>query len=147
MIKTGNEYQGALARLHQNQAVVAQQIAAMEEMNLSQEQIDYAIQPTLCFYEQLREEVRAYEKFRRGDFDPITNLAHIGQFLIGLRISLNLSQNGLAARLGISQAAISKDERNEYHGITVERAQRILEAMGARISLTLDAPVLKIEKR
>ena len=28
---------------------------------------------------------------------------------------------------------ISRDERNEYHGITVDRARRVLDALGARL--------------
>jgi hypothetical protein len=28
---------------------------------------------------------------------------------------------------------VSRDERNEYHGVTVERAKRVLEALGARL--------------
>jgi hypothetical protein len=28
---------------------------------------------------------------------------------------------------------VSRDERNEYHGITVDRAMRILDAMGVRL--------------
>ena len=28
---------------------------------------------------------------------------------------------------------VSRDERNEYHGITVERARRVLDALGARL--------------
>jgi len=28
---------------------------------------------------------------------------------------------------------VSRDERNEYHGITMERASRVLDAIGAQI--------------
>lgn len=44
----------------------------------------------------------------------------------------------LAARLSVSEAAVSRDERNEYHGITLERAQRILDALEASVSTTID---------
>jgi transcriptional regulator with XRE-family HTH domain len=39
----------------------------------------------------------------------------------------------LAGRLGISEAVVSRDERNEYHGITVDRAQRVLDALNASV--------------
>jgi len=39
--------------------------------------------------------------------------------------------------LGVSEAQVSKDERNEYHGITVEKAQRILEALGIKLISTV----------
>lgn len=32
--------------------------------------------------------------------------------------------------LGVNKWTVSWDERNEYHGITVELAMRILDAMG-----------------
>ena len=35
----------------------------------------------------------------------------------------------MAEKLGVSEAQVSRDERNEYHGITVDRAQRVLDAM------------------
>jgi hypothetical protein len=31
------------------------------------------------------------------------------------------------------ETAVSRDERNEYHGITVERARKVLEAFGVRL--------------
>ncbi|MEK7270224.1 MAG: hypothetical protein AAB215_04690 [Planctomycetota bacterium] len=30
------------------------------------------------------------------------------------------------------ETQVSRDERNEYHGITLERAARLLEALGAK---------------
>ena len=47
------------------------------------------------------------------------------------RIANGLSQrelaDRLADRLGVSEPQVSCDECNEYHGITIERAQRILD--------------------
>jgi hypothetical protein len=33
---------------------------------------------------------------------------------------------------------ISRDERNEYHGISVERAQRIVDALRGRITVSVE---------
>ena len=54
------------------------------------------------------------------------------------RIANGLTQKELAKRLGVSAAQVSKDERNEYHGITVERAQRILDALNETITMTVE---------
>ena len=58
--------------------------------------------------------------------------------LIALRIYKGLTQRQLAERLGVSEAAVSRDECNEYHGITLERAQRVLDALGAMPALTAE---------
>ena len=49
-----------------------------------------------------------------------------------------LMQRDLAERMGVHESMVSRDERNEYHGITVERASRILEAMGVRITTRVE---------
>lgn len=49
-----------------------------------------------------------------------------------------MSQRDLAEKLGIDESGVSRDERNEYHGITTERAQRILDALGAKVRVEVD---------
>jgi hypothetical protein len=34
----------------------------------------------------------------------------------------------------VSEAQVSRDERNEHHGITVDRAQRVLDAMNETLT-------------
>ncbi len=79
-----------------------------------------------CFYQQLDEERLWYERVLRREFGSVQDLTDIGKILIALRISNRLTQKDLADRLSVDESQVSRDERNEYHGITVERAQRIL---------------------
>lgn len=53
-----------------------------------------------------------------------------------------MTQRELARRLEVDETAVSRDERNEYHGITVDRARRVLDALGARLvtRVQLDRP-------
>jgi transcriptional regulator with XRE-family HTH domain len=60
--------------------------------------------------------------------------------LIALRIAAGMTQRQLADRLDVSEAQVSRDERNEYHGITVERAQRIIDALGAGVTVGVREP-------
>ncbi len=60
------------------------------------------------------------------EFLATTRQTHIDRPLIALHIALGLTQRELAARLG--ESLVSRDERNDYHGITVERSPRILDA-------------------
>jgi len=62
----------------------------------------------------------------------------LGRLLIGARIYRGLSQRELASRLGVHESQVSRDERNEYGSITVERASRILEALGVELVSELE---------
>jgi transcriptional regulator with XRE-family HTH domain len=53
--------------------------------------------------------------------------------LIAVRIAQGVSQRELATRLDVHESQVSRDERNEYFGITLERAARVLDALGARL--------------
>jgi transcriptional regulator with XRE-family HTH domain len=43
------------------------------------------------------------------------------------------SQRFGAIRLGVHETQVSRDERNEYFGITLERAAKILDALNVRL--------------
>jgi len=143
MIRSETEYQEALRRLKQDQQVAVQQRDALVKAGLSAEEIDRAMQPLLSFHAQLVEEVEWYEHVRRRSFPEINSLTQIGRLLIALRIANGISQQELAKRLAVSESIVSRDERNEYHGITIERAQRILDALGALVVVKVAEPLAK----
>jgi DNA-directed RNA polymerase specialized sigma subunit len=103
-------------------------------MELSEEEVRRALEPTLSFRAQLEEEVEWFERVRRRDFGIIRDLSEVGTLLIALRIANGLSQRELAEKLGVSEAQVSRDERNEYHAITVDPAQRVLDAMNETLT-------------
>lgn len=138
MIRTNNEYVDALGRLERDREVIAAQRAQLRASDLTPQEIERALHPSIAFYAQLKEEVETYERMKRGDFQVIENLNHIGRVLIGLRIAADMSQAILARRLGVSESMISRDERNEYQGISVERAQRIIDALNGRLKVSVE---------
>ncbi len=89
--------------------------------------------PPRLLEEQLAEEVSWYERVTRRNFGVLSRLTALGRLLIALRIANGLTQRELARRLGVDEAQVSRDERNEYYGITLERAQRILDALGTQV--------------
>lgn len=141
MIRTDAEYREAVQRLEQDRAYLEQHRADLTAIDIVGDDLERAMAPARSFYEQLRERVATYERMRRGDFEPIYNLTSIGRMLIGLRIAYGLSQRELAERLDVSESVVSRDERNDYYGISVAKAQRILDAFQARIRLELEEPV------
>ncbi len=142
MICSERKYKEALERLRQDEEVFALQKEKLEELGLSEQEVRRTLKPMLLFRAQLEEEVEWYERVRRRDFGVVRDLSTVGTLLIALRIANGLSRRELAERLGVSEAQVSCDERNEYHGITVDRAQRVLDAMGETlISYVEDKPL------
>jgi len=131
MIRNETEYQDAVKRLSGEKQRLSEQRSKLKEMDLSKTEIKRAMDPLVSFHEQLREEVASYERLRRGEFDELRNFEGVGRLLIALRIAQGLSQRETADRLEVHESQVSRDERNEYHGITVDRANRILQALGA----------------
>jgi DNA-binding XRE family transcriptional regulator len=138
MIRSEVEYQVALRQLRENEQTRARMREAFASGGFTPEQVEELMEPTLCFHAQMEEEVEWYEAARRGNLPVVRHLQGLGRLLIALRIYQGLTQRQLAERLGVSEAAVSRDEHNEYHGITVERAQRILDALGATPMLTAE---------
>ncbi len=142
MIRNENEYQEAVNRLGEEEKRLADQRVALKKNGLSANEIKRATDPFLSFHLQLKEEVESYERLKRGDLGEMSNLHGLGQMLVGLRIALGLTQRELADRLAVHETQVSRDERNEYHGITVERTSRILDALGVRLRSFFDEPVV-----
>jgi len=133
MIHSEKEYKEAVVRIRQEKERLARQKAELMGMGLGPGEIKRAMDPMLSFHQQLEEEVQGYERLKRGEFEEIGNLRGLGQLLVSLRIARGLTQRQLAERLGVHETQVSRDERNEYHGITLERAARILDALGAEV--------------
>jgi hypothetical protein len=95
--------------------------------------------PLMSFHLQLQEEVETYEQLKRGELGgELTSLRSLGHSLICLRIAADVSQAELAKRLDVDPSQVSRDERNEYHGITIDRAAKIIDALGAKLQLRFE---------
>lgn len=149
MIRNEAEYQQAVANLQAERQRLEEHATKWKQQGFSDDQIARLREPLETFHLQLVEEVESYERLRRGQFSEFENLSGLGQVLIGLRIAQGMTQRQLAERLGVTESMVSRDERNEYHGITVERARRVLDALGARLITRVEsiAPVSTAVRR
>ncbi|WP_100486890.1 helix-turn-helix domain-containing protein [Sporolactobacillus pectinivorans] len=138
MIKNETAYQKAIEKLKQDQEYINSEKKRFEKMKLNAEQVDMAIQPLISFHEQLKAEVEYYERIKRGTFNPIYKFTDIGKTLIAYRIYLNLPQVELAKRLRVSEAQVSRDERNEYYGATTEKIENVMKAMGIKATINIE---------
>jgi ribosome-binding protein aMBF1 (putative translation factor) len=137
MIKTEKEYQECLRRLERDTEHIEAMRRSFSAGKLSPNEIERALEPANSFHEQLREEVEWYERVKRRDIRPISNLTAVGPLLIALRLAADISQKELADRLNVDVSQVSRDEKNEYHGITLERAQRVLDALRGQVEIRL----------
>lgn len=133
MIRNEAEYQQAVARIDAERKRLAEHMGEWQRQGFTAEQVAKLREPLESFHRQFVEEVESYERLKRGQFSEFENLQGLGQVLIGLRIARGMTQRQLAQRLGVDESMISRDERNEYHGITVERAKKVLDALGVRL--------------
>jgi ribosome-binding protein aMBF1 (putative translation factor) len=133
MIRNETEYQEASARLADECKRLAEHRARLQEAGLAEDEIKRVIDPMESFHLQLSEEVESYERLKRGEFDELENFKGFGTLLISLRIAKGISQRELAKRLSVHESQVSRDERNEYFGITLERAIKILDALDVRL--------------
>jgi DNA-binding Xre family transcriptional regulator len=142
MIRNETEYHEAVRRLGDEAKRLADHEARLKGMNLGAAEVKRALDPLRSFHMQLAEEVESYERLKRGDMGELTNLHGLGRMLVALRIALGFTQRELAERLGVHESQVSRDERNEYHGITVDRVSRILDALGVQLTSRFDEPVV-----
>jgi ribosome-binding protein aMBF1 (putative translation factor) len=133
MIRNESEYKEAVARLTEEQKRLTEHRARLKGAGLSDDEIKRVIDPMESFHLQMAEEVESFERLKRGEFDELYNLRGFGHLLISLRIARGISQRELAKRLDVHESQVSRDERNEYFGITLERAVKVLDALGVRL--------------
>ena len=133
MIHTEKEYQRAIKQVEATEKGTANQRAELLKKDMSADQIKRLLDPGLSLLEDMKDEIQWYERAKKGIFYPVTDLESLGRTLVALRISSGLTQEELASKLGVTQPQVSRDENEEYHAITVERAQKILAVFGARL--------------
>ena len=143
MIRSEAEYKRAVTRLREEEEHITAHKNSLHEEGYTAEQIKRAVDPLLSFHLQLQDEIESYERLRRGDLGELSNLHGFGVKIIGLRIALGLTQKEFAQKLGVSEPQVSRDERNEYHGITVERASYILDALGVVMRSKFNEPIVR----
>lgn len=142
MIRNEQEYREAVERLSAEKERFNQHRQRLADEGLDTNEIKRVMDPMWSFHEQLQEEVQHYERLKRGDFQKLENLEGIGQLLVSLRIAQGISQRELAKRLDVHETQVSRDERNEYHAVTLNRAIRVLKALDVRLETrVVDAPL------
>jgi transcriptional regulator with XRE-family HTH domain len=145
MIRTRREYEETQRQVTEYNDLVALQRSQLEAAGLTADEVDNGLDPLLTFQAQVKDELDLYDRIRRRDFSLLHDLSDMGRLLIALRIARGLTQRELAQRLEVHESQVSRDERNEYYGITLERANEIIKALGETVRLEVEEQPLRID--
>lgn len=104
----------------------------------TRKEIKELLDPMISQYEDVKADIDQYDRWKSGDLTDFeaADLDQLGIFLIAARIAKGVTQRQLAEKLGVNESSVSRDERNDYHGITVQRAVKVLEAL--EVSVVFD---------
>ena len=85
--------------------------------------------------EELRAELAEYEALRRGAVAilELESLSALPEALIRARTASGLTQEALAARLGLKKQQVQRYEATHYAGVSLERIQAVADALGVKI--------------
>jgi CRP-like cAMP-binding protein len=152
MIKNNKEYRNATQLLQKQKKMLSDQEKKLRDEGFNKRASDRLLDPTRSFLADLEEDIRQYERIARGKkLGKIENLNGLGKTLISLRIALGMSQREFAKLMKVHETQVSRDETNEYRGITIERASRILSVLeqtaGVRVVCTFDIAAPAISNR
>jgi transcriptional regulator with XRE-family HTH domain len=143
MIRSEAEYKDAVARSKKSAEHLVAYREELSGQGLSTDEAERAIGLAVYLLDDMECEIRRYEKIRRGDLSDFKSLREIGQLLVAARLARGSSQRDLAERLNVHESQVSRDERNEYQGVSLERAAQILEALsvGVEIRVSLEQEI------
>jgi transcriptional regulator with XRE-family HTH domain len=102
---------------------------------MSPDEVEKVVGSMVSIHDDLCAEVGRYERFKRGDLSDCKILREVGPLLIAARLARGLTQRDLAEKLGVHESQVSRDEKNEYQGISLERAVQVLEVLSVDVEI------------
>ena len=138
MIKNKSSYQKTLKDIQLQENHIRNEEIRFRQMGLTLEQVEQAVQPLKSFLENLKEDALEYEKINDGNFDSMTDFRSIGKILIAGRIYKGVTQGELAKRLGVAESQISRDEKNEYYGSSIEKLSTVLSVLEIDLKIAIE---------
>lgn len=135
MIRTELELKQAIPELEKYQDQIKLEAAKLAEEGFSAEEIQRATQPVQSFAAKLKAEIDEYQRLKRGEIESgkLEDFDELGLLLIRHRIASGLTQKQFAEKLGVDESQVSRDERNEYHGVTTTRLKKLFDALSVDV--------------
>jgi ribosome-binding protein aMBF1 (putative translation factor) len=85
--------------------------------------------------EDLKRELLEYEALRSGNrrLTALASIEELPRTLIQARIAAGLSQEDLAARLGVKAQQVQRYEATDYRSASLERVNQIVRVLGVKL--------------
>lgn len=85
--------------------------------------------------QDLRKEIEEYNALKSGKRKTVAlaSLDELPRTLIRARIAAGLTQEELAAKLGLKPQQIQRYEATDYHSASMQRMSEVLRALGVRL--------------
>jgi DNA-binding XRE family transcriptional regulator len=136
MMKTDKECELAKVQLSKLTELYESQLKDLKLRGLSGAQAKDSLSSSWTYAMQCKEEIELYEQLKRGELPPMQHFSTKGKYFVAARIAKGMTQRELAEKLGVKESAVSRDERNEYHGMSVEKMERLAEALNIKILMS-----------
>ena len=133
MMKTDKELEASKKQLSKLKELYETQLAELKGKGLSEAQAKDSLSSSWTYAMQCQEEIDLYEKLKRGELPPVEEFSTRGKYFVAARIARGMTQRELAERLGTKESAVSRDERNEYHGISMDKMDRLAAVLNLKV--------------
>jgi ribosome-binding protein aMBF1 (putative translation factor) len=133
MLRTDRELEAMKVQLSRLNELYETQLADLKSKGLSEEQAKDSLSSSLTYAKQCQEEMGLYEKLKKGELPPAEHFSTRGKYFVAARIARGMTQRELAEQLGTKESAVSRDERNEYHGISMEKMDRLAAVLKLKV--------------
>lgn len=130
MIKTDSEYKYTKELIRRREEAFIESARDLAARGYTPGEVAKLHEPMRTFHMGMVEELEFYERLKRGDIGAVQGIGALGKLLIALRIAAGITQRELARRMDVHESQVSRDEYNDYHGITLGRAENIARVLG-----------------
>ena len=133
MLRNDRELKAAKKQLSKLNELYETQMKEKKKKGLTEEQAKDSLSSSFTYARQCQEEIELYEKLKKGELPPENAFSTRGKYFVAARIARGMTQRELALKLGAKESSVSRDERNEYHGISMEKMDKLAAVLDLRV--------------
>lgn len=131
MIISKKDYQASVNKIKLYEQERVAQVEKLRGEGVSEANIKSILAPTDSFYAGIKDDVLIYEQIVSGQMPEYFKFVeNMGRLLVALRMRRGWSQSRLAEELGVAKSQVCRDEKNEYHGASIQKFNKITKVLG-----------------